>query len=110
MHYDELISIYKKEYDQSFKSKYKKWRLNNTNGCCSCNNINDPSAKLCFPGVVKNINIKVSNQVFNHFMSITNETRHIERHDACKCKCRQDVSVCSNKQRRNEVKCRCKCK
>ena len=39
----------------------------------SCNNINDPYAKLCVPDVVKNINIKVFN-----LMSRTNETRHIE--------------------------------
>ena len=27
----------------------------------SCNNINDPYAKLCVPDVVKNINVKVFN-------------------------------------------------
>ena len=39
----------------------------------SCNNINDPCAKLCVPDVVKNINVKVFN-----LMSRTNEARHIE--------------------------------
>ena len=39
----------------------------------SCNNINDPFAKLCVPDVAKNINIKVFN-----LMSRINETRHIE--------------------------------
>ena len=30
-----------------------------TNKCSSsCNNINDPHAKLCFPDVVKNLNVK----------------------------------------------------
>ena len=30
-----------------------------TNKCSgSCNNINDPHAKLCFPDVVKNVNVK----------------------------------------------------
>ena len=43
-------------------------------------------------------------------MSRTNETRHIEWHETCKCKCRLDVSVCHNKQRWNEDKCRCECK
>ena len=38
----------------------------------SCNNINDPYAKLCVPDAVKNINVKVFNLV-----SRTNETRHI---------------------------------
>ena len=39
----------------------------------SCNNINDPYAKMCVPDVVKNLNVKVFN-----LMSRTNETRHIE--------------------------------
>ena len=42
----------------------------------SCNNINDPYAKLCVPDVVKNLNVKVFN-----LMSRTNETRHIEWHE-----------------------------
>ena len=41
-------------------------------------------------------------------MSRTNETRHKEWHEACKC--RLDASVCNNKQRWNEYKCRCECK
>ena len=27
-----------------------------------------------------------------------NETRHIEWHETCECKCRLHVSVCNNKQ------------
>ena len=71
----------------------------------SCNNINNPYAKLCFPDVVKNINIRVFN-----LMSRTNETRHVKWHEACKCKCRLDASVCNSKQRWNKDKCRCECK
>ena len=71
----------------------------------SCNNINDPYAKMCVPDVVKNLNVKVFN-----LMSRTNETRHIEWHETCKCKCRLDASVCNNKQRWNDGKCRCECK
>ena len=71
----------------------------------SCNNINDPYAKLCVPGVVKNINIKVFN-----VMSITNETRHIKWHKTCKCKYRLDASVCNSNQRWNKYKWRCECK
>ena len=47
----------------------------------SCNNINDPYAKTCLADVVKNLNVKVFNQ-----MSRTNETRHIKWHETCKCK------------------------
>ena len=43
-------------------------------------------------------------------MSRSNETRHIECHEICECKCRLDASVCNNKQRWNEDKCRWECK
>ena len=71
----------------------------------SCDNINDPYAKLCVPDVVKNINIEVFN-----LMSRANETRDLKWHETCKCKCRLDASVCNNKQRWNDDKCRCECK
>ena len=71
----------------------------------SCNNINDPYAKISVPEVIKNLNVKVFN-----LMSRTNETRHIKWHETCKCKCRLDASVCNNKQRWNDDKCRCECK
>ena len=34
-----------------------------------------------------------------NLISRTNETRHIEWHESCKCKYRLDGSVCNNKQR-----------
>ena len=43
-------------------------------------------------------------------MSRTNETRHIEWHETCKCKCRLDPSVFNNKQRWNDDTCWCECK
>ena len=49
----------------------------------SCNNINDPYAKICVPDVVKDLNVKVFS-----LMSRTNETRHIKWHKTCKCKIR----------------------
>ena len=42
----------------------------------SCNDINDPYAKLCVPDVIKNVNVKVFNLI-----SRTNETRHW--HETC---------------------------
>ena len=39
----------------------------------SCNNINDPYAKLCVPNVIKDLNVEAFN-----LMSRTNETRHIK--------------------------------
>ena len=70
-----------------------------------CNNINDPYARLCVRNVVKNLNFKVFNVI-----SRTNETRHIEWHETCKCKCRLNKSVCNTKQHWNEDKCRSECK
>ena len=55
------------------------------------------------------IPLKTNVKVFN-LMSRTNETRHIEWHKTCNCKCRLDASVCNNKQRWNEDNCRCECK
>ena len=71
----------------------------------SCNNSTDPYAKMCVPDVAKSLNAKVFN-----LMSRTNETRHIEWHEACKYRCRLDGSVCNNKQHWNNDKCRCECK
>ena len=49
----------------------------------SCNDVNNPYAKLCVPDVVENMN----NKVFN-LMSRINETRHVSWHETCTCKCR----------------------
>ena len=71
----------------------------------SCNNINNPHAKLCVSDVFKNLNVKVFD-----LMSRTNEARHIEWHETCKCKSGLDSSVCNNKHCWNDDKCSCKCK
>ena len=67
----------------------------------SCNDINDPYVILCVSGFVKNLNVREFN-----LMSRTNETRHAEWHETCKCKFRLDGSVCNNEKRWNEDKCR----
>ena len=71
---------------------------------CSCNNINNPYAKIGVPDVIKDLNVKISN-----LTSRTNETRHIKWHETCKCKCGLDASVCNNKQRWNNDECKCEC-
>ena len=60
---------------------------------------------MCVPDVAKNLNVKVFN-----LESGTNETRRIEWHGTCKCKCRFGHSICNNKQRWNDDKCMCECK
>ena len=69
----------------------------------NCNNINNPCAKICVPNVIKDLHVKVFN-----LMSRTNETRFIECHETCQCKCRLHAIVCNNKQCWNKNKCRCK--
>ena len=71
----------------------------------SCNTINDPFAKLCVPGLVKNINGKVFNLIAR-----INETRQMVWHETCKCICRLTSAICNSKQIWNEDKCRCECK
>ena len=71
----------------------------------SCNNINDPFAKLCVPDITKNVNVKVFN-----LMARINETRQIIWHETCKCVCRLTSAVCNSRQIWNEDKCGCECK
>ena len=71
----------------------------------SCNNINEPYAKMCVPDVTKNINVRVFS-----LMPRTIERRHIKRHETCKYKWSLGASVCNNKQRWNKDKCWFKCK
>ena len=59
----------------------------------SCNNINNPCAKLCVLDVAENLIVKVFNLV-----SEINNARRIEWHETCKCECRFSLSVCNNKQ------------
>ena len=71
----------------------------------SCNNVNNPFAKLCVPDITKNINVKVFN-----IMARINETRQIVWHETCKCMCKLTSAVCNSRQIWNEDKCRCECK
>ena len=63
----------------------------------SSNDINELYAKICVPDVKNFLDVNVFN-----LMLKTNETRHIEWHETCKCKCRLDASFCNNKQRWND--------
>ena len=113
VHSLECISMSNQEY----KARPKIIDLNNNelvfypyiskvNKCSgSCSNINDPSAKLCVPDIIKNINVKVFN-----LMSRINETRQIIWHETCKCVCRLTSAICNIRQIWNKDKCRCECK
>ena len=43
-------------------------------------------------------------------MSRTNETRHIEWLEMCRCECKFGAYICNDKQPWNKNKCRCECK
>ena len=62
--------------DNSDESIFCPFSIKTSKCSGSCNNINDPYAKMCVPDVVKNLNIK-----FFNLMSRTNETRHIKSHE-----------------------------
>ena len=91
--------------NKSDKPSFYPYRVKISKCSGSCNNINDPYAKLCVLDVVKNMNVEVFNLV-----SRTNEAKYINWHGTCKCKCRLDAIVCNNKQRLSEDKCRCECR
>ena len=54
------------------KSLFYPFSIKVNKGSGSCNNINNPYAKLCIPDVVKNTNVKVLN-----LMSWSNQTKHM---------------------------------
>ena len=70
----------------------------------SCNNISNPHSKVCIPDVVKNVTVKMFD-----LMNLENTTKQVEFHKNCKCVCRINSSVCTEKQRFNKNKCRCEC-
>ena len=56
----------------------------------SCNDLNDPMAKLCVPDITNSINMKVYNLLMQ-----ANETKNISWHETCKCVCRLTSAVCN---------------
>ena len=71
----------------------------------SCNNINNPYAKMCVPEIVKSINVKVFN-----LMQRINETKQVFWRKSCRCVCRLSAAICNSKQIWKDNKCRCECK
>ena len=70
----------------------------------SCDDINNPMAKLCIPDIIKRANMQVYN-----FLMMLNETRSVLWLESCKCVCKLNSSVCNNKQIWNSDTCRCDC-
>ena len=70
----------------------------------SCNDINDPMAKICVPDIVKSVNMKV----YDLLMRV-NETRSVLWHETCKCVCQLTSAVCNSKQIWNTDTCTCDC-
>ena len=78
-------------------------KINKCSG--SCNNINNPYAKIWVPNDVKDLNVKLFN-----LMLRTNEARFLKWHETCKCIYRLDGIICNTKQQWNKDKCVCECK
>ena len=70
----------------------------------SCDTVNNPMAKLCVPGIIKRVNMKVYN-----FLMMLNETRSVLWHESCKCVCRLNSSVCNSKKISISNTYRCDC-
>ena len=70
----------------------------------SCNDVENPYFKVCLPGSVKHISVKVFDLI-----SRRNALKNITFHESCKCDCSLDEKVFNNKQKWNKDKCRCEC-
>ena len=70
----------------------------------SCNTLEDATARICVPNIIKNVNMKVHN-----VLMMLNETRNVLWHKSFKCVCRLNSSICNSKQIWNSDTCRCDC-
>ena len=82
----------------------------------SCNTLDNPMSKICFPKIIKNVNMQVYN-----FLMILNETRNVLWHESCKCiwnddtcrcDCNEDFSGiinCAKGYMWNSRTCECQC-
>ena len=87
-------------------NKYMAYRYKiKVNRCVgSCNDINSPHSKVCIPDITKNVTVKMFD-----LMTLTNTTKQVEFHESCKCVCKINSSVGSEKQKFDKDKCRCEC-
>ena len=70
----------------------------------SSNNISNPHSKVCIPDLVRNVTVKMF-----ELMNLENTTKQVEFHESCKCVCKINSGVRSEKQIFNKNKCRCEC-
>ena len=65
------------------------------NKCCgSCDTLDNPMTKLCFPNVIKGVNMQVYNFLIRLNETMLNETRNVLWHESCKCVCKLNSSIC----------------
>ena len=70
----------------------------------SCNDLNNPMAKLCVSDITKSINMKVYNLLMR-----ADETKNVLWHETCKCVCRLTSAVFNKKQIWNSDTSSCDC-
>ena len=88
--------------DNKYRTYPYSIKVNRCNG--NCNNITNPYCRVCVPDITKNVTLKIFD-----LMTLTNKTKQMIIHESCKCICRLDPIVCSNKQKWNKNRCRCEC-
>ena len=71
----------------------------------SCNTLNDLFNEVCVPNKTGNLNLSV----FNMTAQI-NESKTLNEHISCKCKCKLDSRKCNSNQKWNNHKCWCEYK
>ena len=86
------------------KTIYFRYKNKVNKGIGSCDDINNPYSKACFPDIVKNFSVKVFDLVYNK-----NKTKSVKFHESYKCDCLLNSTVCNDKQKWNNNKCRCEC-
>ena len=60
----------------------------------------DPSARICAPNKVKNMNKKI----FNLMLGV-NETRLLVQNESCWCKCMINEAICYSKRKWDHDEC-----
>ena len=71
----------------------------------SCNTLNDLFNEVCVPNKTGNLNLSV----FNMTTQI-NESKTLNEHISCKCKCKLESRKCNSNQKWNNHKCWCEYK
>ena len=71
----------------------------------SCNTVEDPFGRICVPNKMEDLDLKVF-----HMIKGINESRTLEKHILCECRCEFDGRKCNLRQKLINDTCNCECK